>query len=51
MTSTMEKITSLIKQYDVDVIEVVGHTDEQGYGPMRVPPRLSAESYQARDRQ
>lgn len=36
MTSTLEKITGLVKQYDVDVIEVVGHTDEQGYGPTKV---------------
>lgn len=35
-TTTLDKITSLVKQYDVDVIEVVGHTDEQAYGPMRV---------------
>jgi len=28
-TKTPERIATLIKQYDVDVIEVVGHTDEQ----------------------
>jgi flagellar motor protein MotB len=28
-TSTPERIVDLIKQYDVNVIEVVGHTDEQ----------------------
>jgi flagellar motor protein MotB len=32
MTSTPEQIAALIKQYDVDVIEVVGHTDEQPIG-------------------
>jgi flagellar motor protein MotB len=32
MTSTPEQITALIKKYDVDVIEVVGHTDEQPVG-------------------
>jgi flagellar motor protein MotB len=31
-TSTPEQIAALIKQYDVDVIEVVGHTDEQPVG-------------------
>jgi flagellar motor protein MotB len=30
--STPEQIAALIKQYDVDVIEVVGHTDEQPVG-------------------
>ncbi len=30
--STPEQIAALIKQYDVDVIEVVGHTDEQPIG-------------------
>ncbi len=30
--STPERIAALIKQYDVDVIEVVGHTDEQPIG-------------------
>ncbi|QHO72324.1 hypothetical protein ACH79_06475 [Bradyrhizobium sp. CCBAU 051011] len=33
MTTTLEKILATIKQYDVDVVEVVGHTDEQAYGP------------------
>ncbi len=28
-TTTPERILGLVKQYDVDVIEVVGHTDEQ----------------------
>lgn len=32
MTSTPEQIVALIKKYDVDVIEVVGHTDEQPVG-------------------
>jgi outer membrane protein OmpA-like peptidoglycan-associated protein len=32
-TTTLDKILATIKQYDVDVIEVVGHTDEQAYGP------------------
>jgi flagellar motor protein MotB len=32
MTSTPEEIAALIKKYDVDVIEVVGHTDEQPVG-------------------
>jgi outer membrane protein OmpA-like peptidoglycan-associated protein len=32
MTSTPEQIAALIKKYDVDVIEVVGHTDEQPVG-------------------
>ena len=32
MTSTPEQILALIKKYDVDVIEVVGHTDEQPVG-------------------
>jgi flagellar motor protein MotB len=31
-TKTPERIAELIKQYDVDVIEVVGHTDEQPIG-------------------
>jgi flagellar motor protein MotB len=30
--STPEQIVALIKKYDVDVIEVVGHTDEQPVG-------------------
>jgi flagellar motor protein MotB len=30
--STPERIAALIKQFDVDVIEVVGHTDEQPIG-------------------
>lgn len=34
-TTTLDKIVDIIKQYDVDVIEVVGHTDEQAYGPRR----------------
>ena len=33
MTSTPVQIAALIKKYDVDVIEVVGHTDEQPVGP------------------
>jgi len=32
MTSTPVQIAALIKKYDVDVIEVVGHTDEQPVG-------------------
>ena len=32
MTSTPGQIVALIKKYDVDVIEVVGHTDEQPVG-------------------
>jgi flagellar motor protein MotB len=32
MTSTPEEIAALIKKYDVDVVEVVGHTDEQPVG-------------------
>jgi flagellar motor protein MotB len=35
LTKTPERIVELIKQYDVDVIEVVGHTDEQ---PISVRP-------------
>jgi flagellar motor protein MotB len=31
-TKTPERIAELVKQYDVDVIEVVGHTDEQPIG-------------------
>lgn len=31
-TKIPERITELIRQYDVDVIEVVGHTDEQPIG-------------------
>ena len=32
LVSTPEQIVALIKKYDVDVIEVVGHTDEQPVG-------------------
>lgn len=32
LASTPEQIVALIKKYDVDVIEVVGHTDEQPVG-------------------
>jgi len=32
MTNVPERIIQLIQQYDVDVIEVVGHTDEQPIG-------------------
>lgn len=32
-TSIPEEIFTKIKQYDVDVVEVVGHTDEQPLGP------------------
>jgi flagellar motor protein MotB len=32
MNSTPQQIAALIKKYDVDVIEVVGHTDEQPVG-------------------
>jgi flagellar motor protein MotB len=32
ITSTPEEIAALIKKYDVDVVEVVGHTDEQPVG-------------------
>ena len=32
LTSTPEQILGLIRKYDVDVIEVVGHTDEQPVG-------------------
>jgi flagellar motor protein MotB len=35
MTKVPERIIELIQQYDVDVIEVVGHTDEQ---PISVQP-------------
>lgn len=34
-TTTLDKILDIIKQYEIDVIEVVGHTDEQAYGPRR----------------
>jgi outer membrane protein OmpA-like peptidoglycan-associated protein len=30
--SIADRIAALVKQYDVDVIEVVGHTDEQPHG-------------------
>jgi outer membrane protein OmpA-like peptidoglycan-associated protein len=36
MTTTLDKILTFIKQYDVDVIEVVGHTDEQAYSATKV---------------
>jgi hypothetical protein len=32
LVSTPEQIAALIRKYDVDVIEVVGHTDEQPVG-------------------
>jgi hypothetical protein len=32
LTKTPQEILGFIKQYDVDVIEVVGHTDEQPFG-------------------
>ena len=32
LASTPEQIAALLKKYDVDVIEVVGHTDEQPVG-------------------
>jgi hypothetical protein len=32
VASTPEQIVALIRKYDVDVIEVVGHTDEQPVG-------------------
>jgi len=32
LVSTPEQIVALLKKYDVDVIEVVGHTDEQPVG-------------------
>jgi hypothetical protein len=32
VVSTPEQIAALIRKYDVDVIEVVGHTDEQPVG-------------------
>ena len=38
----MDKILSTIKQYDVDVIEIVGHTDEQAYGPRVASPAVDA---------
>lgn len=41
-TTTMDKILSTIKQYDVDVIEIVGHTDEQPYGPRLASPAVDA---------
>ena len=41
-TTTMDKILSTIKQYDVDVIEIVGHTDEQAYGPRVASPAVDA---------
>lgn len=45
MTSTLDKILDIVKQYDIDVIEVVGHTDEQAYGPRRVPfPQADASA-------
>ncbi|TKT70870.1 hypothetical protein YH63_005275 [Afipia massiliensis] len=34
-TTTLDKILDIVKQHDIDVIEVVGHTDEQAYGPRR----------------
>lgn len=39
-TTTLDKILATIKQYNVDVIEVVGHTDEQAYGPRLVSPAV-----------
>jgi flagellar motor protein MotB len=40
MSNVPERIIQLIQQYDVDVIEVVGHTDEQPIGvrPLGVRP-------------
>ena len=35
ITTTPEEILQKIKEYDVDVIEVVGHTDEQPIGSVR----------------
>jgi flagellar motor protein MotB len=44
MTSVPERIAHLIQQYDVDVIEVVGHTDEQpiGFRPSNLDQGLSS---------
>ncbi|MGJ5201830.1 hypothetical protein [Bradyrhizobium sp. HKCCYLRH1030] len=36
VTTTLDRILSFIKQYDVDVIEVVGHTDEQAYAATKL---------------
>ncbi len=44
MTTTLDKILSIIKQYDVDVIEVVGHTDEQIYGPRLASPAVGTSA-------
>jgi outer membrane protein OmpA-like peptidoglycan-associated protein len=38
LTTTPEDIYKYIKQYDVDVIEVVGHTDEQAFGGRPLAP-------------
>lgn len=43
-TTTLDKILATIKQYDVDVIEVVGHTDEQSYGPRLASPVVESTS-------
>jgi flagellar motor protein MotB len=38
LEKTVDEILAKIRQFDVDVIEVVGHTDEQAYGPRTVTP-------------
>jgi len=43
-TTTLYNILATIKQYDVDVIEVVGHTDEQAYGPRLASPAVDPAS-------
>jgi outer membrane protein OmpA-like peptidoglycan-associated protein len=43
-TTTLDNILAIIKQYDVDVIEVVGHTDEQAYGPRLASPAVDPAS-------
>lgn len=42
LTTTPEDIYKFIQQYDVDVIEVVGHTDEQAFGVRTMAPMASA---------
>ncbi|QUS38078.1 hypothetical protein RPMA_03825 [Tardiphaga alba] len=43
-STTLDKILTTIKQYDVDVVEVVGHTDEQAYGPRLASPGIDSAS-------
>ncbi|MGY4402839.1 hypothetical protein [Bradyrhizobium sp. USDA 3315] len=40
VTTTPDEILRYIQQYDVDVIEVVGHTDEQAFGVRQAPVTL-----------